>query len=126
MKETVEHNNRFYGEELKTESEQLKEWLKLANEQTIMYKSSFEEMSKNYFESQKEIERLKKELEIEKDISNGMLETIDEAIDFIYENAYDSERKNCIDDLWGEIPKLLEILKKEGNNESSDINREIN
>ena len=33
MKETVEHNNRFYGEELKTESEQLKEWLVVANKE---------------------------------------------------------------------------------------------
>ena len=33
MKETVEHNNRFYGEELKTESEQLKEWLMVANKE---------------------------------------------------------------------------------------------
>ena len=39
---------------------------------------------------------------------------IKEAKDFIYENAYDSERQNCIDDLWGEIPKLLEILDKVG------------
>ena len=65
MKETIEHNNRFYGEELKTESEQLKEWLIVANKhneelqkERDMYKGSFEEMSKNYFESQKEIERL--------------------------------------------------------------------
>ena len=33
MKETVEHNNRFYGEELKTENEQLKEWLIVANKE---------------------------------------------------------------------------------------------
>ena len=33
MKETVEHNNRFYGEDLKTESEQLKEWLVIANKE---------------------------------------------------------------------------------------------
>lgn len=33
MKETIEHNNRFYGEELKTESEQLKEWLVIANKE---------------------------------------------------------------------------------------------
>ena len=35
MKETIEHNNRFYrnGEELKTESEQLKEWLMIANKE---------------------------------------------------------------------------------------------
>ena len=38
---------------------------------------------------------------------------IKKAIEFIYENAYDVERENCIDDLWGEIPKLLEILKGE-------------
>ena len=30
----------------------------------------------------KEIERLKKELEIEKDISDGMLETIDKGIEY--------------------------------------------
>lgn len=60
-----------------------------------------------------EVERLNKELEIEKDISDDMLETIDKAIEFIYENAYDEERENCIDDLWGEIPKLLKILKGE-------------
>lgn len=36
---------------------------------------------------------------------------INKAIEFIYENAYDEERKICIDDLWGEIPKLLDILK---------------
>ena len=37
---------------------------------------------------------------------------IKEAIEFIYENAYDEKRKYCIDDLWDEIPKLLEILNK--------------
>ena len=36
---------------------------------------------------------------------------INKAIEFIYENAYDEERKICIDDLWSEIPKLLDILK---------------
>lgn len=33
MIETIEHNNRFYGEELKTENEQLKEWLIVANKE---------------------------------------------------------------------------------------------
>ena len=33
MKETIEHNNRFYGEGLKTESEQYKEWLVIANKE---------------------------------------------------------------------------------------------
>lgn len=36
MKETVEHNNRFYTNEkgeIKTENEQLKEWLLIANKE---------------------------------------------------------------------------------------------
>lgn len=54
---------------------------------------------KSYYEKCKEIERL-----------NNI---INKAIEFIYKNAYDEERKKCIDDLWGEIPKLLDILKGE-------------
>ena len=52
-----------------------------------------------------EIERLKKELEIEKDISDGMLETIDEAREYIesYMPNYDFDKTNLI--------KLLEILQ---------------
>ena len=52
-----------------------------------------------------EIERLKKELEIEKDISDGMLETIDEAREYIesYMPNYDFDKTNLI--------KLLGILK---------------
>lgn len=38
---------------------------------------------------------------------------IDKAIEFIYENAYNEERNYQIDDLWDEIPKLLDILKGE-------------
>lgn len=54
----------------------------------------------NYY---KENERLKKELEIEKDISDGMLETIDKAIEYI-------DRRDIE---WGseEHNKLLNILK---------------
>lgn len=54
-------------------------------------------------EYQQEIERLKKELEIEKDISDGMLETIDKAIEYI-------DRRDIE---WGseEHNKLLSILK---------------
>ena len=40
---------------------------------------------------------------------------IDKAIEFIYENAYNEERNYQIDDLWYEIPKLLDILKGEKN-----------
>ena len=36
-----------------------------------------------------EVERLDKELEIEKDISDGMLETIEKAIEYIEENSDD-------------------------------------
>ena len=69
---------------------------------------------------QEEIENLKNTNE-EHRVLNGELREenkrlnniIKKAIEFIYENAYDVERENCIDDLWGEIPKLLEILKGE-------------
>lgn len=54
-------------------------------------------------EKDKEIDKLKKELEIEKDISDGMLETIDKAIEYI-------DRRDIE---WGskEHNKLLSILK---------------
>ena len=65
-----------------------------------------------------EIERLKKELEIEQDISDGMLETIDETTKLI--------EKDYIYIQHDTYNKLLKILKKEENNESSNINREIN
>lgn len=53
MKETIEHNNRFYGEELKTESEQLKEWLVIANKEierltTELDKTRLSELDKEY------------------------------------------------------------------------------
>lgn len=36
---------------------------------------------------------------------------IDKALELIYANAYDTERKECIDDLWGSIEELVDILK---------------
>lgn len=77
-----------------------------------LYQANIDLVDKNK-KLENEIEKLKQRLEVEIDISNGMLKTIDKAIEFIYENAYDTERKDCIDDLWGEIPKLLKILKGE-------------
>ena len=75
----------------------------------------------------KEIERLKKELEIEKDISDGMLETIDEAIEYIEKNTKEGIIK---DKRYFYSPEqaqdILEILKKEVNNEPSNIDRETN
>lgn len=77
-----------------------------------LYQANIDLVDKNK-KLENEIEKLKQRLEVEIDISDGMLKTIDKAIEFIYENAYDTERKDCIDDLWGEIPKLLKILKGE-------------
>ena len=37
---------------------------------------------------------------------------IDKTIEFIYENAYNEERNCQVDDLWYEIPELLNILGK--------------
>ncbi len=42
---------------------------------------------------------------------------IDKAKEFIYENAYDTERAMLVDELYYEIPELLEILDKEKDNE---------
>lgn len=85
------------------------------------------------FEKDKEIKRLKKELEIEKDISDGMLETIDKAIEY-HDNCIENLDLDKIDDneklaykvAYGIHNNYLKILKKEENNEPSDINREIN
>ena len=78
MKETIEHNNRFYTNEkgeIKTENEQLKEWLIIANKhnkelqiERDMYKGSFETMSTNYFRLEniiKEVRELRKHLSFE-------------------------------------------------------------
>lgn len=46
MIETIEHNNRFYGEELKTESEQLKEWLIVANKENERLNNIINELEK--------------------------------------------------------------------------------
>ena len=36
---------------------------------------------------------------------------INKALELIYANAYDTEREECIDDLWGNIEELVDILK---------------
>ena len=61
-----------------------------------------------------EIERLNKELEIEKDISDGMLETIEKAKDYIKEHIrIDDEYPDYMEMLLEEYKELLEILKGE-------------
>lgn len=101
MKETVEHNNRFYTNEkgeIKTENEQLKEWLIIAN---------------------KENERLKEENTILKQtMSNNSL--------LINENALLKSIIKEVREYINKIPtqpvirvfkkELLEILDKENNN----------
>lgn len=91
----------------------------------------FKEEKEQY---QREIDRLKKELEIEKDISDGMLETIDKAIEYhnncIEENLdldkIDDNEKLAYKVAYEIHNNYLKILKKEENNEPSNINREIN
>jgi len=79
-----------------SEKDRIRNLMMLDYSQLIMHAFSLEELNDI---NHKEIERLHT--------------IIKEAKEFIYENAYDTERENCIDDLWGEIPKLLEILDKE-------------
>ena len=66
----------------------------LSDDELVNFKSHFDEFlnmncDDKIKEQQEEIERLKKELEIEKDISDGMLETIDKAIEYIEDNSDD-------------------------------------
>lgn len=68
---------------------------------------------KEYFEKLDErIEKANNYIQKQKQEIERLNNIIKEAIEFIYENAYDEKRKYCIDDLWDEIPKLLEILNK--------------
>jgi len=53
VKETVEHNNRFYKQpngEILTESEQLKEWLILANKEIERLNNIINELEKTILE----------------------------------------------------------------------------
>ena len=56
MKETVEHNNRFYKQpngEILTESEQLKEWLIVANKENERLNNIINELEKELKEDYK-------------------------------------------------------------------------
>lgn len=57
MKETIEHNNRFYGEELKTESEQLKEWLIVANKENERLNNIINELEKYIIDFKEDYEK---------------------------------------------------------------------
>ena len=48
---------------------------------------------------------------------------IDKAIEYIYENAYDKDKKYAIDDIGGtDLDTLLNILKGDDNNEANNNN----
>ena len=111
MKETIEHNNRFYrnGEELKTESEQLKEWLMIAN---------------------KEIERLNNIIKTKDEGIKAFTEDlceestkIEKATEYIKKHTYRATPKKLQNGIYErgilliksdfDIEELLEILDKE-------------
>lgn len=114
MKETIEHNNRFYGEELKTESEQYKEWLVIANKEIERLKKRNKEIYEGFMatteelcEATKEIERLQDMDKILRNENINLKLRINKAIKYIesYLPNYDFDKTNLI--------KLLEILKGE-------------
>ena len=86
----------------------------LSDDELVNFKSHFDEFlnmncDDKIKEQQEEIERLKKELEIEKDISDGMLETIDKAREYI-QDRYDGEVLTHTFDK-DNVGELLNILK---------------
>ena len=107
MKETIEHNNRFYGEELKTESEQLKEWLIVANKEIERQKEVINGMIDNEEKYLLEINKLKsiiKEvreyIEKRKDTQNWRKESL-------------KAKSTNIDIVLEHYRDILEILDKE-------------
>ena len=83
-----------------------------------LYQANIDLVDKNK-KLENEIEKLKQRLEIEIDISDGMLKTIDRAIDFLKKNAcIDEDVEYFCDDLrYDECKKLLDILKGSENSE---------
>ena len=67
------------------------------------------EDSSETFDYSYEIEELREQIEELEELQAR----IDKAIEYIYENAYDEDRKMQVDDMWEEIPTLLEILKED-------------
>ena len=93
----------------------------LINEQLVV-KALNDEEKQEWFnneifeEKDKEIERLNNIIKQYDKVSfiheMELQKRIDKAIEFIYENAYNEERTYQVDDLWYEIPELLNILGK--------------
>ena len=87
----------------------------LSDDELVNFKSHFDEFlnmncDDKIKEQQEEIGRLKKELEIEKDISDGLVETIDIAREYI-QDRYDGEVLTHTFDK-DNVGELLEILDK--------------
>ena len=91
----------------------------LSDDELVNFKSHFDEFlnmncDDKIKEQQEEIERLKKELEIEKDISDGMLEAIDKAIEYIEERYNGEVLTHTFDkDNVGELLNILKGVDKE-------------
>lgn len=81
-----------------------------------LYQANIDLVDKNK-KLENEIEKLKQRLEVEIDISDGMLKAIDKAVEYIktiVKNTPSSMRKNYANMLLIDYKKLLEIL--EGDN----------
>lgn len=111
MKETIEHNNRFYTNEkgeIKTENEQLKEWLIIANKENERLNNRVNELEKAVSRKEEEITDLRDEI-------IDLESTIDEAIEYIDKNSYTTFE--TIDDInyfivrLDKCADLLDILK---------------
>ena len=91
----------------------------LSDDELVNFKSHFDEFlnmncDDKIKEQQEEIERLKKELEIEKDISDSMLETIDKAREYIQERYNGEVLTHTFDkDNVGELLNILKGVDKE-------------
>lgn len=56
-------------------------------------------------------------------VTYNLQDRIDKATEYIYENAYDEDKKYAIDDIGGtDLDTLLKILKGDGNNETNNNN----
>lgn len=95
MKETVEHNNRFYTNEkgeIKTENEQLKEWLLIANKENERLNNDIKELLKENSNKEKVIiaqDNIIKE--VRECINHYAIENED------YSKIYNDEEKELLD-----------------------------
>ena len=105
MKETIEHNNRFYTNEkgeIKTENEMLKEWLVIANKEN-------EKLKEEYMILQNASDEVEEEKDKEIERLNSIIKEVRETIEkesFTYEHITGDYRAI-------ESDLILKILDKE-------------